>query len=204
MGLLTAGVALGVAQLASAFVGELASPIIAVGEAAIDATPPWLRDFAIREFGARDKLALLIGIGFFLAVFAIVMGVLALRRRWIGYAGLAAFGLIGVAAAMTRPTADTLSPLPSIVGVAAGAGALRLLLGEPRDASRPVVESPLAFDRRRFLLAGLALGGTAAVAGFGSEFVGRTALIGGLTHGMAPWERPAAYVGQSVPDPRAA
>ena len=42
------------------------------------------------------------------------------------------FGLIGVAAAMTRPTADTLSPLPSIMGVAAGAGALRLLLGDPR------------------------------------------------------------------------
>src|SRR5947207_8562270 len=93
VGLITAGVALGVAQLAAAFVGELASPIIAVGEAAIDAAPPWLKDFAIREFGARDKLALLIGIGFLLAVFAIVMGVLALGRRWIGYAGLATFGL---------------------------------------------------------------------------------------------------------------
>src|SRR5881398_355182 len=73
LGLLTAGVALGVAQLVAAFVGELASPIIAVGEATIDAAPPWLKDFAIREFGARDKLDLLIGIGFLLAVFAIVM-----------------------------------------------------------------------------------------------------------------------------------
>jgi DMSO/TMAO reductase YedYZ molybdopterin-dependent catalytic subunit len=175
VGLLTAGVALGVAQLAAAFVGELASPLIAVGEAAIDATPPWLKDFAIRTFGTRDKLALLVGMGIILTVFAIVMGVLALYRRWIGFAGLVGFGAIGLAAAVSRPTSGTLSPLPSILGVAAGSWALRLLLRESGPGpARATPQSPLAFDRRRFLVAGLALGGTAAVAGLGSRFVGRS------------------------------
>jgi DMSO/TMAO reductase YedYZ molybdopterin-dependent catalytic subunit len=168
-------VALAVAQLVAAFVGELASPIIAVGEAAIDATPRWLREFAIRTFGSNDKLVLLIGIGALLTLFAASMGVLALRRRWIGFAGLAAFGLIGILAAMTRPTAGTLSPLPSIVGVMSGAFALRRLLPAAGYGARQIVESPLAFDRRRFLLSGLALGGTAVAAGLGSRFVGRSA-----------------------------
>ena len=125
LGLLTAGAALAAAQFAAAFVGELASPIVAVGEAAIDATPPWLKDFAIREFGTNDKLVLLIGIGLVLGLFAVVMGILVLQRRWVGFAGLAGFGLIGVLAAMSRPTADGLSPLPSIVGVGAGMAARR-------------------------------------------------------------------------------
>jgi DMSO/TMAO reductase YedYZ molybdopterin-dependent catalytic subunit len=172
--LLTAGVALAVAQLAAAFVGELASPLIAVGEAAIDATPRWLREFAIHTFGANDKLVLLIGIGSVLTLFAASIGVLALRRRWIGYAGLAAFGVIGLLAAVTRPTVDTLAPLPSIVGVASGAWALRLLLPRGGPRIRQVAESPLAFDRRRFLVNGLALGGTAVVAGLGSRFAGRS------------------------------
>src|SRR5205823_3719212 len=113
VGLLTAGVALGVAELAAAFVGEVASPVVAVGQAAIDATPAWLKDFAIRTFGTGDKLVLLIGIGVLLALFAAGMGILAVRRRWVGYAGLAAFGAIGLAAAVTRPDADGLAALPS-------------------------------------------------------------------------------------------
>jgi DMSO/TMAO reductase YedYZ molybdopterin-dependent catalytic subunit len=185
LGLLTAGVALAAAQLAAAFVGEIASPLVAVGEAAIDATPPWLRDFAIREFGSKDKLVLLIGIGVVLGLFAVVMGVLALRRKWVAFAGLAGFGVIGVLAAVSRPTADELSALPSVVGVGAGWAALRVLLPRTgaghREARRlapprkPVTESPLAFDRRRFIAAGLAVGGAAALAGIGSRFVGRAA-----------------------------
>jgi DMSO/TMAO reductase YedYZ molybdopterin-dependent catalytic subunit len=168
-GLLTAGVAIAVAQLVAAFVGELASPVVAVGEATIDLAPPWLKDFAIREFGAKDKIALLIGIGALLAIFAVVMGTLAIRRGWVGYAGLAAFGIIGLLAAVTRPTRDALSPLPSILGVFAGGWALRILLRAVSAAPKPAMGNPLAFDRRRFLVASLAVGGTAVVTGFGSR-----------------------------------
>src|SRR5437870_1545678 len=165
-GLLTAGLAIAVAQLVAAFVGELASPIVAVGEATIDLAPPWLKDFAIREFGAKDKTALLIGIGVLLALFAVVMGTLSIRRGWVGYAGLAAFGVIGLLAAVTRPTRDALSPLPSILGAFAGGWALRTLLRAVSEAPKPALGNPLAFDRRRFLVASVAVGGTAVVTGF--------------------------------------
>src|SRR5207302_3940668 len=173
VGLVTAGVALGAAQLVAAFAGEVSSPMVAVGQAAIDLSPRWLKEFAIRTFGSNDKLALLIGIGVLLGLAAVAMGVAALRTRWVGFAGLAGFGAIGLAAAATRPTATGLTPLPSLVGVAAGVVALNLLL---REAPRHEPSAgPAAFDRRRFLLTGLALGGAAAVAGVGSRVAGRAA-----------------------------
>src|ERR1043166_2798230 len=184
VGLLTAAAALGIAELVAAFVGELASPIVAVGQAAIDLAPMGLKESAIRTFGVHDKLVLLVGIGILLAAFAAAMGVLALRNRWFGYAGLVAFGAIGLAAAVSRPTHDTLSPLPSVVGVIAGAWALNALLRsvgvEQRAVAMPGgrgsngagVEA--TFDRRRFLLTGLAIGGAAAVTGLGSRVVNRS------------------------------
>jgi len=39
-----------------------ASPIVAIGQAFIDATPEWLKSFAIRTFGSHDKAALLVAI----------------------------------------------------------------------------------------------------------------------------------------------
>ena len=60
-GLLAGGAALGVAELLAGLVGGQASPLVAVGGTAIDATPEWLKELAIRTFGARDKLVLLAG-----------------------------------------------------------------------------------------------------------------------------------------------
>jgi DMSO/TMAO reductase YedYZ molybdopterin-dependent catalytic subunit len=186
VGLVTGVVAIGVSELIAALVGELASPIVAVGEAAVDLAPPWLKSFAIREFGSNDKLALLIGIGVLLAVLAAVMGILTLRRRWVGYAGLIGLGGVGVLAAVTRPTADALSALPSVVGVAGGVWSLRLLLRQVDDPApragtaarrRPAPDGPkpLAYDRRRFLLTGAALAGGAVAAGAGGRLAGRAA-----------------------------
>ncbi|HUL86280.1 MAG TPA: hypothetical protein VLX89_12285, partial [Actinomycetota bacterium] len=95
VGLLSGAVALGVAQLAAGIFGGASSPMIAVGGVAIDATPPWLKDFAIREFGANDKRALLVGIGTILAIAAAVLGAASIRRPWIGAIGICVFGLIG-------------------------------------------------------------------------------------------------------------
>ena len=55
IGLVTAGVTLGVAHLAAGWVDAAASPVITVGEATIDSSPTWLKSFAIRSFGANDK-----------------------------------------------------------------------------------------------------------------------------------------------------
>ena len=83
-GVLAAATALGVGQLVAGLTGANGSPVVAVGQLQIDFTPPWLKNFAINEFGSDDKLVLVSGILVVLGIFAAVIGVAATRRsvRW--------------------------------------------------------------------------------------------------------------------------
>ena len=112
-GLITAAVALGVGQLVAGLTGSVGSPVVAVGGASIDLTPPPLKDFAISTFGSNDKTALVTGILVLLAVFAAVIGVAAVRRFRYGVAGLAVFTAIGLVPAfgirVDPPTSTTSS-----------------------------------------------------------------------------------------------
>ena len=90
VGVVAGGVAVGVGQLAAGFVSPDASPVVVVGQAAIDLTPEWLKQWAIRTFGAQDKTVLLLGIGAVLLGLAIVLGVVSVRRPMVGLAGLGA------------------------------------------------------------------------------------------------------------------
>ncbi len=145
-GLITAAVALGVGQLVAGLTGSVGSPVIAVGEASIDLTPPPVKDFAISTFGSNDKTALLTGILVLLAVFAAVIGVLAVRRFRYGVVGLGVFTAVGLVSALTRPTASAADVLPSLVGGAAGLLAMwRLVQAAHEDAgdlALPGEESP--------------------------------------------------------------
>ncbi len=127
VGLLAAAVAVGAGQFASGLGVPQSSPVLAVGEAAIDLTPLPVKDFAISAFGANDKTALLGGILVILAGYAAVVGMLAVRRLAFGMWGLAVFACIGAAAALTRPTAGPGYVIPTLVGAAAGAVALAWL-----------------------------------------------------------------------------
>ena len=60
-GLITAFVAIGVAQLVAGFTGPQFAPVVAVGGAAIDNTPPPVKNFAISAFGSNDKRVLVAG-----------------------------------------------------------------------------------------------------------------------------------------------
>jgi DMSO/TMAO reductase YedYZ molybdopterin-dependent catalytic subunit len=185
-GLLAAAVALGVAQLVGGITGPAGVPVIAVGSAAIDLTPVPVKDFAIQHFGSHDKLVLLSGIVVVLALFAAVTGILAMRRRAYGLAGLAVFGAIGVAAVLTRPVARPADVAPTLVGVIAGALTLRLLVraagpagpavaAGTAGAAGPAQADPAPGappgsppDRRRFLITAAAAAAVAAAgAGFG-------------------------------------
>ncbi len=142
-GVLTAAVAMGIGQLFAGLTNPESSPVIAVGQASIDLTPPAVKDFAISTFGADDKTALLTGILIVLTVFAAVIGMLAVRRLERGLAGLAVFASIGLAAALTRPDATPEYVIPTLAGAAAGAFALTRLvraarmLGAPAGRVRP-------------------------------------------------------------------
>ena len=138
-GLLTAAVALGVGQLISGLGTRQGAPAVAVGQAAIDLAPPPVKDFAISAFGSNDKTVLLIGIFLALAIFAAVIGALAMRRLVYGLAGLAVFAGVGLAAALTRPGATFGYGIPTILGAAAGAYALtRLARAASAAAGSPV------------------------------------------------------------------
>jgi DMSO/TMAO reductase YedYZ molybdopterin-dependent catalytic subunit len=127
-GLLAAATALGVGQLVAGFTGANGSPVVAVGQLQIDFTPPWLKNFAINEFGSDDKLVLVSGILVVLAIFAAVIGALATRRLAYGMAGLAVFAAVGLTAAVTRPTATFASVLPTLAATAAAVFVLRMLI----------------------------------------------------------------------------
>lgn len=124
MGVVAAGLAIGIATLAAAFFRPQASPIIAVGEWFIDHTPSWLKEFAIQKFGEHDKTMLLLGMYVTIAFLAIGIGVVARRRITIGVVGLAVFGLLGAYIAYTRPASKFSDVVPSIIGAAAGVAAL--------------------------------------------------------------------------------
>ncbi|MFC3236512.1 molybdopterin-dependent oxidoreductase [Streptomyces nitrosporeus] len=176
-GLVAGFAALCVAELAAAAVRPEAGPVAAVGGAVIDRTPAAVKDFAVRTFGTADKLVLQLGILTLLAVFAMAVGVLALRHRRAGCVAVLVFGAAGAAAAAGRPGGGAADALPSAVGAVVAAGVLHLLAG--RLIGRPAVPSPAAgetdggaagtFDRRGFVVAA----GATAAASAGAGLLGR-------------------------------
>ncbi|NMM16882.1 MAG: oxidoreductase, partial [Cellulomonas sp.] len=85
---------LGAAALVAAVVSPASDPLVALGETFIDATPAWLKNFAVRTFGTSDKLALTVGMLIVVAALAALAGVLA-RRRWeLGAAVVVALGVV--------------------------------------------------------------------------------------------------------------
>jgi DMSO/TMAO reductase YedYZ molybdopterin-dependent catalytic subunit len=126
-GFLAGALALGVAQLIAGLISSTSSPVVAVGELSIDFTPPFLKNFAISAFGSNDKSILELGILLVLALFAAEIGVLAVRRLDYGMVGLGIFVVVGLIAALTRPNANVSDALPTLVGGAAAALALRRL-----------------------------------------------------------------------------
>ncbi|MDG4806185.1 molybdopterin-dependent oxidoreductase [Micromonospora sp. WMMD1120] len=132
-GITAAAVAIGIAEPVAVVTGPRSAPLVAVGGVVVDAVPESLKQFAIDLFGTNDKIALLIGTAVLLAGFAALFGVLAVRRLALGLAGIAAFGVIGVAAALTRPGADAADALPSVVGAGLGGLVLWLFIAGPLE-----------------------------------------------------------------------
>jgi hypothetical protein len=126
-GFLAAAVAIGVANLAAAFVRPQASPIIAVGGAFIDRTPPALKNFAVEKFGENDKNMLLLGMYVTIALLAVLIGMIAWRYLSVGVVGIALFGAFGAFVAFTRPESKVTDMIPSGIGGIAGILALLLL-----------------------------------------------------------------------------
>jgi DMSO/TMAO reductase YedYZ molybdopterin-dependent catalytic subunit len=136
-GVLAAAVAIGAAQLVAGLTAPASSPVLAVGQAAIDLTPAPVKDFAISAFGTADKTVLLGGILVVLALYAAVVGIVAVRRLAFGMWGLGLFAFIGLWAALTRPGSTVDYLWPTLAGAAAGAFTLARLADAARRLSAP-------------------------------------------------------------------
>jgi DMSO/TMAO reductase YedYZ molybdopterin-dependent catalytic subunit len=170
LGLLAAGVALGVGELVAAWVRPAASPIIVVGNRLILLTPESLKRWAIRQFGTNDKHALLIGIYLGLAVCAVLIGLLALRRLTAGLTGVALLGVLGSYCALTSHAHRGTDVVPSVVGALAGMAVLAVLTRAVSGSDfEPRPDGAAVADRRRFLQGGLVAGGLAVLGGFGGR-----------------------------------
>ncbi|MEU0874158.1 molybdopterin-dependent oxidoreductase [Nocardia brasiliensis] len=191
-GIVSAGAALGVAELLAAFFEAQSAPLAALGGTVVDHTPDGLREWAIDTFGTDDKTVLYLCMSVVAVLVAGLAGALERTARPVGSALLAVFGVLAAVAAVARTSAS--GALPTIVGVAVGIYALRLLTERietaasarqasetPSAASRPITSPPsapvepsgTAAPERRRVLQGLALvGGLAVVTGVGGRLLG--------------------------------
>lgn len=198
-GVVAGGVAVGVGELAAVVSGPGSAPFLAIGNTFVDLTPEWLKGFAIRTFGENDKIVLLLGMGVVMALGAAVAGVLQWRRPPLGVVLLGLAGVVAVVAALTRPAAGVLDALPSVVGIAAGAVVLHLLVRQlsphsalsssssasaetpaetPAEApAETPVETPAEerMRRRRFLMLTVAAAAVGGLAAFGGQRLGAAA-----------------------------
>ncbi|MFL1901233.1 sulfite oxidase [Streptomyces tauricus] len=203
-GLLAGFAALAVAELVAAGVRPQSGPVVAVGGAAIDRTPAPVKDWAIRNFGTNDKLVLQLGILAALVLFAIALGVFALRYRRTGAAGVLLFGVVGAAAALSRPDSTGLTDaLPSAVGAVVAAALLYFLIGrlqirgpapDETGSARDDSSDGAGWDRRGFVI--LATAAAAASAG--------TGLLGRALSGSKSREAAASRADVVLPAPASA
>lgn len=160
VGVLALAVALAAGHLVAGFAGVNASPYLAVGNGAIDLTPVWLKDFAVRTFGTYDKLVLLSGMAVVMVAVAAVAGLLSRRSPAPGLVMITGFGFVGLAAVATRPDLDAVALLAPLASLVTGAGTFVFLrrLDVVPDRSR-----------RTVLLAGVVAG--AGIAGLGGQLL---------------------------------
>jgi DMSO/TMAO reductase YedYZ molybdopterin-dependent catalytic subunit len=202
-GLLAVAAGAAVAELVAAVLGRpQAGTVVAVGAVLVDAAPTPVKEFAVATLGTADKPVLLGGIAVVLAVLAGALGVLGWRTRRAGVVGAVVLGLVGTAAALTRPAAEAVDALPSLIGTVVIAAALLVLL-RPLGLAVPVPmqrrrrwvhsthrtprslhqepgtvalhENGAGVDRRAFLARAALVGVGAAAAGGGAVLLGRTA-----------------------------
>jgi DMSO/TMAO reductase YedYZ molybdopterin-dependent catalytic subunit len=189
-GVAAACVSLGVAQLVSIPFGARADARAAIGSDVVDLTPGPIKEWAIQTLGSLDKLFVTVIVLVVIATIAAIAGTLETQRRPLGSAAIAAAGVLGCIAVLSRQGATALDTIPTVAGAACGVAVLRLLTrrfrpgpGDPADHDEPDA------GRRRLVMFGLlGFGVVSGVAG---------AVITRMAHSVA-----ADRNGVTLPRPR--
>lgn len=133
-GVLATVVGMATGHFVAALLDPASSPVLAVGSQVIDLTPTPLKEWAIEQFGSRDKQVLIGSVLAGVVVLAALAGLLARRRLAAGAAMLVVLVAIAAGAALNRPAAEALDVVPSVATALAGVGALVLLVRRHRRA----------------------------------------------------------------------
>ncbi|WP_433682977.1 molybdopterin-dependent oxidoreductase [Nocardia sp. CA-119907] len=137
-GIVAAGLALGVAELVAAFTGPDSAPANALGSTVIDHTPDGLREWVIQNFGTNDKTLLFACMALVAVLVAGFIGAIERTAHPRGSWLLTALGLLTAAIAVGRNSFS--AAWPTVIGVAAGIYALRVLtayIDDAKEAGRP-------------------------------------------------------------------
>ena len=143
IGVLAVLAALTVAHLVAGLIEPASSPFFAVGNTAIDHTPQFAKDFAIRNFGSNDKNVLLLGMAVVMLLVGVVTGLLARIKLAFGIAVVAVLGVVGLLAVLNRPDTSAVGALSASVAAAVGIAVLVLLMrAAPQHAPHPRRNTP--------------------------------------------------------------
>lgn len=203
-GVVAAALAVGIGHLVAALINPVASPLLAVGSALIDAAPTPAKEYAVRTFGTADKPILVGTVALVVAVFGGGVGLVAWHRPRMAAVAIGLLGVAGAGTALTRgPATDA---IPSVLAGVAGIVALHLLrkpLLTVRSRSNPV-DAAKGRPRRGFLSALGATAIAAAAAGVGGVVVDRLREAGAVarrTLGLPSPSSPARPLPQGVQVP---
>lgn len=187
-GVAAAAVSLGVAQLVGIPFGAQADARAAIGSVAVDVTPGPVKEWAIQTLGSLDKPFVAVVVLVAIATIAAIAGTLETPRRPLGSATIAAAGVLGCLAVLSRPGATALDTIPTLAGAACGVATLRLLTRRIWSSRDDPDDDPDAGRRRLVMLGLLGFGVVSGVAG---------AVVTRLVHSVA-----ADRTGFALPRPR--
>jgi DMSO/TMAO reductase YedYZ molybdopterin-dependent catalytic subunit len=194
-GLLAGAAAVALSEATAAALDGVTSPLLAVANRAVDAAPRPVKEWAVATFGTADKAVLIGGVIATVALLAVAVGAVGVRRPRVALGAFVLLSLVATAAALTDRAA-TAGVLPRVVpavvllvvGLGSLAGLLRTVggalgrLDQPGDLGRldqpdrlDQPGAPVAFDRRAFLRAAAAVAVAAGAGGVAARALGGSA-----------------------------
>ncbi|WP_157438862.1 molybdopterin-dependent oxidoreductase [Aestuariimicrobium kwangyangense] len=190
-GVVATGTGLAAAALVAQATGPGSAPVTAIGNRLIDLMPAPLVNWGKETLGHADKPVLLVIVTLVALALGALAGLLAARRRHLGWVVIAPLAALSLLAASTDPAASFPSSLvPTLVALVVAVPLLSALV--ERAHSRTFADgTPDTEARRRFLTL---LGGatTAAVVGVGAERVIDARVGAGSDAGLPPLPTPSA------------
>ncbi len=121
-------------HLVASALNPASSPVLAVGSTVIDLTPTPMKEWAVREFGTKDKPILIGSVMLVTLLLTAVAGVIARRRFPVGAAILGLLVAVSGVLALLRPFALATDVVPAIAALVIGVATLAVLVHVMRRA----------------------------------------------------------------------